>query len=100
VTWALYAGLVLLNIIDVVTTRMAMVRGAREMNPLMTWFAQTTPRLLLAKALVLAFLAFVLWQAPREVRTGLMAVLAMGFVFLIYAVGMTMNVWSLLRWHW
>ncbi len=56
------------GVADAFTTRQAMNRGAREVNPLMRWPAQSTPRIVVVKTVMNVATAYVIdrWVAPTN----------------------------------
>lgn len=58
--WALYVGLVVLNVLDVITTAMVLDRGGAERNPFVQPFVDDMWQVGLLKAVVLVVIATLL----------------------------------------
>lgn len=71
--WSIYVGLVVLNVLDVVTTTMVLDRGGSERNPFVQPFVDGMWDVALMKALVLVFIAVMLMRCreSRMVETAL-----------------------------
>ncbi len=65
---SLFALLLILNIADVVTTRIGLDRGAVEQNPLMAGFVDTLAGAVLVKTLLMGIATGVLYMAARRGR--------------------------------
>ncbi|MEM7141622.1 MAG: DUF5658 family protein [Actinomycetota bacterium] len=55
--WFLYAGLVVLNVFDIITTAMVLDRGGSESNPFVQPFVESIWQVSLLKAAVLVIIA-------------------------------------------
>ncbi len=64
----LYLGLVVLNLIDLVTTRLVLDRGGREGNPVMQPIIHTPLGALAAKALCLGLIGLLIVRSRRSPR--------------------------------
>jgi hypothetical protein len=64
----LFALLLVLNLADVITTRIGLDRGAVEQNPVMSGFVDTLAGALLAKAVLMGIATAVLFMAARRGR--------------------------------
>jgi hypothetical protein len=85
------AGAILfLNVLDFVTTRLALQRGATEGNPYMEPFVDELPLFFAVKVVFPAFVAWWLWRKRDEATPVLVA--AVWLLVVVYCVVVVVNV--------
>lgn len=92
--WLLALGLVLVNVADVWITKLILVRGGVETNPLMRPIIDHPAAPVLVKTLVAVLVGVLLIASPRESRFAGRAVFA---VLMLYIVILGWNIGVLLQ---
>jgi len=87
-------AIVVLNVLDVITTRFAISRGATEGNPLASLFVSHLPIFVVIKVLFPAFVALRMWVTRTRTTPGLLA--AMYWVVGVYSMAIVINALHLL----
>ena len=82
-------AILVLNVLDFVTTRLALERGAVEANPYMEPFVDQAPAFFVVKVLFPGFVAWWLWRRRGEATTVL--VTAVWLLVAFYAVVVIVN---------
>lgn len=65
--WRMFAALVVLNVVDVITTQLVLDRGGSEFNPLVKPMVDGTWQVVLAKGLVLVIIACLLTRSRSRI---------------------------------
>jgi hypothetical protein len=87
-------AIVVLNVLDVVTTRVALVRGGTEGNPLASLFVYHLPIFVAIKVLFPGFVALRMWVTRTRTPPALLAV--MFWVVGVYSMAIVVNALHLL----
>ncbi len=87
-------AIVVLNILDIITTRFALQRGGTEGNPLASLFVHHLPVFVAIKVLLPGLVALRMWVTRNRTSAGLLA--AMYWVVGVYSMAIVINALHLL----
>ena len=87
-------AIVVLNVLDVITTRFALLRGGTEGNPLAALFVYHLPIFVAIKVLLPGLVALRMWVTRTRTTPGLLA--AMYWVVGVYSMAIVVNALHLL----
>lgn len=87
--------IVVLNVLDIITTRIALLNGAAEGNPMASLFVNQLPLFVAIKILIPVGVALRMYAVRRKVTPMLLA--AMWWVVGVYSLAIVVNAMHLLK---